>query len=138
MEPSESFTLSWSLRLLVENVLAIKFLEVANVAFRNFHGSNSFHRASVTRIFCEGACRHGIKQMLSNWADGPTHITQCPLSCGESYTYEFTVANQSGTYFWHAHAHWLRATVYGAFVVHSKATLPYSKPTAEKSILFGK
>ena len=76
--------------------------------------------------------------MLTNWADGPSHITQCPLSCGESYTYEFTVANQRGTYFWHAHVHWLRATVYGAFIVHSQATLPYSKPTAEKAILFGK
>lgn len=76
--------------------------------------------------------------MLTNWADGPTHITQCPLEKGESMIYEFTLTNQHGTYFWHAHAHWLRATVYGAFIIHPRARPPYTTPAAEIPITFGK
>ena len=83
-------------------------------------------------------CRHGIFQFLSNWADGPARITQCPLQIGSSQTYEFTVTGQSGTFFWHAHNNWLRATVFGAFIVYPVETPSYGKVAGEFSILSGK
>ena len=83
------------------------------------------------------AHRHGINQVMTNWADGVAGITQCSLSKGESYTYEFTLIDQVGTYFWHAHVSWLRATVYGAFIIHPKGPAPYATPAAEIPILFG-
>lgn len=51
--------------------------------------------------------------------------------------YEFTVTEQSGTYFWHAHTHWLRGTVYGALIVHPRGKTPYATPAAELPIVFG-
>lgn len=42
-------------------------------------------------------------QADSNWMDGTVGVTQCPISPGQSYTYNFTVPNQHGTYWWHSH-----------------------------------
>ena len=69
--------------------------------------------------------RHGVKQRLSCWFDGPSYITQCPIQTGQTFTYEFTLVNQKGTFFWHAHVSWLQATLYGAFVVYPKPGVPY-------------
>nr|VDD16494.1 unnamed protein product [Brassica oleracea] len=82
---------------------------------------------------------HGIKQKLSCWYDGPSYITQCPIQSGQSFTYNFTVAQQKGTFFWHAHFSWLRATVYGPLIVYPKANVPYpfKKPFKEHTILLG-
>ncbi|KAH1073764.1 hypothetical protein J1N35_026092 [Gossypium stocksii] len=68
---------------------------------------------------------HGVRQKLSCWFDGPSYITQCPIQTGASFTYEFTLVQQKGTFFWHAHVSWLRATVYGAIVVYPKTEVPY-------------
>ncbi|KAI8620075.1 Cupredoxin [Chytriomyces sp. MP71] len=46
---------------------------------------------------------HGIFQNRTGFMDGPTFVTQCPIPPGASYLYNFTVDNQAGTYFWHAH-----------------------------------
>jgi FtsP/CotA-like multicopper oxidase with cupredoxin domain len=46
---------------------------------------------------------HGIFQADSNWMDGTVGVTQCPIPPGQSYTYNFTVPNQHGTYWWHSH-----------------------------------
>ncbi|KAG7095341.1 hypothetical protein E1B28_006102 [Marasmius oreades] len=46
---------------------------------------------------------HGIHQRHTNWADGPTWITQCPIVPKESFKYKFTVSDQSGTYWYHSH-----------------------------------
>ena len=88
-------------------------------------------------ICCGSLCRHGIRQYLTNWADGVSRITQCSLQKGDTYTYEFTAVNQSGTMFWHGHVNWLRATVHGALIVHPKATPPYPTPAAEFPLLLG-
>ncbi|KAG2241609.1 hypothetical protein Bca52824_096408 [Brassica carinata] len=82
---------------------------------------------------------HGIKQKLSCWYDGPSYITQCPIQSGQRFTYNFTVAQQKGTFFWHAHFSWLRATVYGPLIVYPKANVPYpfKKPFKEHTILLG-
>lgn len=67
---------------------------------------------------------HGIFQFMTNWADGPAHFTQCSLKTGNSQIYEFIVSGQSGTFFWHAHNNWLRATMFGAFIVHPRDPPP--------------
>ncbi|KAK7389788.1 hypothetical protein VNO78_25082 [Psophocarpus tetragonolobus] len=82
---------------------------------------------------------HGIRQMLSCWYDGPSLITQCPIQSGQSFTYNFSVAQQRGTFFWHAHVAWLRGTVYGAMIVYPKTGVPYpfKFPYQEHVIILG-
>ncbi|KAL9265453.1 Laccase-3-like protein, partial [Drosera capensis] len=82
---------------------------------------------------------HGIHQFRNPWADGPEYVTQCPLRPGGIYTYKFTIENQEGTLWWHAHSKWLRATVYGALIILPKlgASYPYPTPAREYSILLG-
>nr|XP_023876557.1 laccase-7-like [Quercus suber]POE81042.1 laccase-7 [Quercus suber] len=82
---------------------------------------------------------HGIFQKLSGWADGPEYVTQCPIVPGNSYTYKFKITGQEGTLWWHAHAAWLRATVYGALIIHPKSghSHPFPKPDKEVPILLG-
>ncbi|CAG8588829.1 5052_t:CDS:10, partial [Dentiscutata heterogama] len=46
---------------------------------------------------------HGIFQLGSNWYDGVGGQTQCPILPGVSFVYNFTVADQVGTYWWHSH-----------------------------------
>ncbi|CAL9085484.1 unnamed protein product [Musa acuminata var. zebrina] len=82
---------------------------------------------------------HGIRQVQSGWADGPEYITQCPIRTGQSYVYNFTTAGQRGTLWWHAHASWLRATVYGSLVILPKRGVPYpfARPYKEVPIILG-
>ncbi|KAJ4807525.1 Laccase [Rhynchospora pubera] len=80
---------------------------------------------------------HGVRQFRTAWADGPEFVTQCPIRPGESYTYRFTVLGQIGTLWWHAHSSWLRATVYGALIIHPKGDYPFKKPDREIPILLG-
>ncbi|XP_073385027.1 laccase-12 [Physcomitrium patens] len=80
---------------------------------------------------------HGIKQFKTNYADGPAHITQCPIQPNKSYIYEFTVNDQRGTFFWHAHVNWMRATVHGALIIHPKKTAPYGEVEGEIPIIMG-
>jgi FtsP/CotA-like multicopper oxidase with cupredoxin domain len=39
----------------------------------------------------------------TNWMDGTSGITQCPIPAGSSFLYNFTVENQFGTYWYHSH-----------------------------------
>ncbi|GAV78290.1 Cu-oxidase domain-containing protein/PPR domain-containing protein/Cu-oxidase_2 domain-containing protein/Cu-oxidase_3 domain-containing protein/PPR_2 domain-containing protein/DYW_deaminase domain-containing protein, partial [Cephalotus follicularis] len=82
---------------------------------------------------------HGIRQLRSGWADGPSYITQCPVQTGQRYVYNFTVVDQRGTLFWHAHISWLRATVYGAIIILPKYndSFPFAKPDKEATIMIG-
>ncbi|KAK4748230.1 hypothetical protein SAY87_014816 [Trapa incisa] len=83
---------------------------------------------------------HGIFQLLSAWADGPSFITQCPIPPGSSYTYRFTITGQEGTLWWHAHVSWLRASVYGALIIHPKKGhlgYPFPKPYKEVPLILG-
>ncbi|KAL5991841.1 Laccase-17 [Asimina triloba] len=83
--------------------------------------------------------RHGIRQLRSGWADGPAYIAQCPIQTGQTYVYNFTIAGQRGTLWWHAHISWLRATLYGPIVILPKRGVPYPfvKPYEEVPIIFG-
>lgn len=66
---------------------------------------------------------HGINQYGSSEMDGPSGVTQCPIPPGSSFTYKYTVRNDSryirtlladrtfpqvdtpGTYWYHSHNH---------------------------------
>ncbi|XP_062172277.1 laccase-17-like [Alnus glutinosa] len=83
---------------------------------------------------------HGIRQVQTGWADGPAYVTQCPIQTSQSYVYNFTIAGQRGTLFWHAHISWLRSTVYGPLIILPKRGVPYpfAKPYKEVvPIIFG-
>jgi FtsP/CotA-like multicopper oxidase with cupredoxin domain len=47
---------------------------------------------------------HGIFQNGTNWYDGTSGVTQCPIPPGQSLLYNFTIENQFGTYWYHAHS----------------------------------
>ncbi|CAK5283001.1 unnamed protein product [Mycena citricolor] len=64
---------------------------------------------------------HGLFQNGTNYMDGPAFINQCPISPGNSFTYDFTTT-QSGTFWYHSHL----ATQYcdglrGAMVIYDPA-----------------
>ncbi|PPS12965.1 hypothetical protein GOBAR_AA07671 [Gossypium barbadense] len=82
---------------------------------------------------------HGVRQKLSCWFDGPSYITQCPIQAGQAFTYEFTLVKQKGTFFWHAHVSWLRATTHGAIVVYPKTGIsyPFKQPYEEHIVILG-
>nr|ABA97288.1 retrotransposon protein, putative, Ty1-copia subclass, expressed [Oryza sativa Japonica Group] len=81
---------------------------------------------------------HGVFQRGSQWADGPSMITQCPVGPSDNYTYRFNVSDQEGTLWWHAHISFLRATVYGAIVLNPRAAAPFpAKPDTEHVVLLG-
>jgi hypothetical protein len=63
---------------------------------------------------------HGLYQNGTNWMDGTSGITQCPIPPGTSFLYNFTVENQFGTYWYHAH-HSTQYTdgLVAPFIVHS-------------------
>lgn len=46
---------------------------------------------------------HGIDQRNTTWMDGVTGVTQCAIPPGESFTYEFQISDQRGTFWYHAH-----------------------------------
>ncbi|CAH7681440.1 multi-copper oxidase laccase-like protein [Phakopsora pachyrhizi] len=63
---------------------------------------------------------HGIFQNGSAWMDGVTGVTQCPIPPGSEFTYTFTVRDQYGTAWYHAHAQNLNADgIAGPLIVHS-------------------
>lgn len=46
---------------------------------------------------------HGIFQRGTNFEDGTSYITQCPITPGHSFTYQFSAPGQTGTYWYHSH-----------------------------------
>lgn len=64
---------------------------------------------------------HGMYQNGSNSMDGTVGITQCPIAPNRSFTYEFKVQGQSGTYYYHAHQGVQAADgLVGPLIVHSR------------------
>ncbi|WAQ90114.1 hypothetical protein PtA15_12A99 [Puccinia triticina] len=63
---------------------------------------------------------HGILQTGTPWMDGVTGVTQCPIPAKTSFTYKFTVKDQFGTFWYHAHARNLAIDgIAGPLIVHS-------------------
>ncbi|KAG2146322.1 laccase [Suillus clintonianus] len=46
---------------------------------------------------------HGIDQNGTNYADGASFVTQCPIAQNHSFLYSFEAQNQAGTYWYHSH-----------------------------------
>ncbi|OJA18327.1 hypothetical protein AZE42_02796, partial [Rhizopogon vesiculosus] len=46
---------------------------------------------------------HGISQLKTNWADGVSFVTQCPIRQNGSFLHQFSAPNQTGTYWYHSH-----------------------------------
>ncbi|KAK8028865.1 Laccase [Apiospora marii] len=46
---------------------------------------------------------HGLNQANSTWMDGVAGVSQCGIPPGQSFTYEFRVDGQRGTFWYHAH-----------------------------------
>jgi iron transport multicopper oxidase len=46
---------------------------------------------------------HGIFQTGTNWADGVSFVTQCPIAANHSFLYNFAVPDQAGTFWYHSH-----------------------------------
>lgn len=64
---------------------------------------------------------HGIFQNGTNFMDGTSGITQCPIAPGRKFRYEFTVNGQSGTYYYHGHqAVQASDGLYGPLIIHSR------------------
>ncbi|KAI2609436.1 putative multicopper oxidase [Hypoxylon fragiforme] len=62
---------------------------------------------------------HGINQRGSTWMDGVAGISQCGIPPGRSFTYEFRVQDQRGTFWWHAHSSVQYSDgAYGAIIIH--------------------
>ncbi|CAI4214194.1 unnamed protein product [Parascedosporium putredinis] len=62
---------------------------------------------------------HGIDQRDSNWMDGVRGVTQCGVPSGESFTYEFNVTGQRGTYWYHSHVSMQYTDgFYGPLIIH--------------------
>lgn len=75
---------------------------------------------------------HGIFQNGTNFMDGTTGVTQCPIAPSRKFRYEFTVTGQSGTYYYHGHQGVQSSDgLYGPLIIHSKnekklQTMPYA------------
>ncbi|RKF54724.1 Laccase-1 [Golovinomyces cichoracearum] len=70
---------------------------------------------------------HGIRQLNTNYMDGPTSITQCPIAPGDTFTYRW-VASQYGSSWYHAHfgvQTW--EGVFGGIIINGPATANYDE-----------
>ncbi|KAB8339135.1 hypothetical protein FH972_022071 [Carpinus fangiana] len=64
---------------------------------------------------------HGLYQNGTNFMDGTVGVTQCPVAPGTSFTYEFKVPNQSGTYWYHSHQSVQTADgLFGPLIIHGR------------------
>ncbi|CAM0138715.1 hypothetical protein VKS41_008452 [Umbelopsis sp. WA50703] len=74
---------------------------------------------------------HGMYQRGTPWNDGTPGVTQCPIPAGDTYTYTFSTANQSGTYWYHSHymSQYVDGLV-GPLIIHNPSNpgpLPYDE-----------
>lgn len=80
--------------------------------------TNGFEDGASTSLHFHGMF-HNISDGNSIQMDGPSMVTQCPILPGQTYLYNFTVGDQVGTYWYHAHS----GSQYGdgmrgAFIIH--------------------
>ncbi|MBW0501278.1 hypothetical protein O181_040993 [Austropuccinia psidii MF-1] len=63
---------------------------------------------------------HGIFQNGTPWMDGVTGVTQCAIPPKTKFTYKFSINNQFGTFWYHAHSSNMVADgLAGPLIVHS-------------------
>ena len=78
---------------------------------------------------------HGMDQKNSNWMDGVAAVTQCGIPPGESFTYEFKLIEETGTFWYHSHlSNQYTDGLFGPLIVHDPAEdVP---PVTEERIVF--
>lgn len=82
-------------------------------------------RIFVTNNLPEPTSVHWHGLAVPNNMDGVPDVTQPPIMPGETFTYEFTVAESPGTFFYHTHFAADRQQplgLYGAFIIDSAET----------------
>ncbi|OTB05487.1 putative multicopper oxidase [Hypoxylon sp. CI-4A] len=78
---------------------------------------------------------HGINQQGTPWMDGVAGVSQCGIPPGRSFTYEFRVADQRGTFWWHAHSSVQYSDgAYGAIIIRDTGELVPS--TDDEKLVF--
>ncbi|KAH7148214.1 multicopper oxidase [Dactylonectria macrodidyma] len=80
---------------------------------------------------------HGIDQRNTVWMDGVHGVTQCGIPPGESFTYEFNVTDQRGTFWYHSHVS-VQYTdgLYGPIIIHDpEENIP--SVDDDKIVMFG-
>lgn len=99
-------------------------------------------RVRVTNLLPNNATTsihfHGIDQRGTPWMDGVAGVTQCGIPGGGSWTYEFTVAGQRGTFWYHAHtAVQYTDGLYGPIVVRDPEGEMVPASDAERIVFLG-
>ncbi|EDQ99886.1 laccase, multicopper oxidase, benzenediol:oxygen oxidorectuctase [Laccaria bicolor S238N-H82] len=61
------------------------------------------HLTDTTMLTTTSIHWHGMFQHRTSWADGPIGVTQCPITPGDSFLYQFSVPDQAGTFWYHSH-----------------------------------
>ncbi|KAG1339015.1 Laccase [Cocos nucifera] len=130
-----------------DKLLSMSPPEIFHLTLENVRGEKGVHMRrsepsdglGARFVFELAVNRHGVHQNRTGWADGPEYLTQCPIMPAGSYTYRFTIENQEGTLWWHAHSSWLRATVHGALIIYPKegSHYPFPKPNKEIPVILG-
>ncbi|GJE96139.1 multicopper oxidase [Phanerochaete sordida] len=77
---------------------------------------------------------HGIYQNGTNYYDGTASVTECGIPPGQSLTYSFSVADFSGTTWWHALDTQYTDGIEGALIVHPRA-YPKGFPTWDEDLV---
>jgi manganese oxidase len=84
-------------------------------------------RVKVTNDLPEATSVHWHGLILPNDQDGAAEVTQPPIAAGATYTYEFTVPESPGTFFYHTHSAGDRQQalgLYGAFIIDAPQAAP--------------
>jgi FtsP/CotA-like multicopper oxidase with cupredoxin domain len=79
---------------------------------------------------------HGLQ--IPNDQDGPADVTQPPIQPGETYTYEYTVPDTPGSYFYHTHYEVDRQQalgLYGAYLIEPKS--PAANYAVDYTLMLG-
>lgn len=78
---------------------------------------------------------HGLFQHHNNKMDGVPGLTQCEIPPGESFTYNFTVPDQVGTFWYHSHSKGQYMDgMRGAFII-SDPENPYAGKYDEEKVI---
>ncbi|XP_077252675.1 monocopper oxidase-like protein SKU5 [Tasmannia lanceolata] len=82
---------------------------------------------------------NGIQQRLNSWQDGVSG-TNCPIQSGTSWTYNFQMKDQIGSFFYFPSTRFQKAAGgYGPIRINNRnlILIPFAKPEAEYDLLIG-
>ncbi|KAH7913243.1 Cupredoxin [Hygrophoropsis aurantiaca] len=80
---------------------------------------------------------HGIDQKNTTWMDGVAAVSQCGIPPGQSFTYEFTLVDQRGTFWYHSHLS-VQYTdgLFGPLIIHDPSEM-IEKVDEERIVFMG-